>query len=804
MRVPLDWLREFVAVDASPAALGERLTMAGLVAEGLEPVGRLDAGIVAGRIVTVEPHPEADRLAVCTLDVGAAAPLVIVSGAPDLRPGRYVPVARVGAVLSDGTAVRAVTLRGVESDGLLCSERELGLGDDGSGVLELPATSPVGRALVELPGVADTVLVLDVTPNRADCLSILGVAREVAALTGGRLRLPRGRLAERGEPAAKAAAVTIVARDGCADYRARIVRGVRLGPSPLAVRLRLGRTGMRAVNGIVDATNYLMLERGQPLHAFDLDRIAGDRIVVRRAAAGEPFVTLDGVERRLDADDLVIADARGPVALAGVMGGRDSEVTASTTSILLESAFFSPASVRRTARRLGLLSQAAYRFERRVDPAMVGPALDGAAALVARLAGGTVARGVVVAAGDATGIEPPAIRLRPGRVASLLGVPASKAEVMRRLRALGAACAGEGPVLVVAPPSHRGDLRIEEDLVEEVARLGGYESIPTTLPQVTMTGGEDGATRRLSRRIRAALIAEGLTEMVTVAFTDPALNRALPGHVMAGCTPVALRNPLSAETGELRSSPLAGLVRALKLNLGHGATFFGGFEIGTAFGVAVGRGRLERRAVAMVLHGAWPAVGAERSGPPVELLDLKGIVGNALATLGAEAEHLQWTARADVPFLHPGKAAQVADRDRVLGVCGVLHPRVAQSLDLAGEVLVCELDFHEVGHYGPRRVGLKPVPRVPAVSRDIAVIVDEAFEAESILEEIRALRDPLIESARCFDCYRGAPVPPGRKSLAYTIAYRHPDRTLTDDEVNAAHGRVRDRLAARFPVDLRS
>ncbi|MGH7896214.1 MAG: phenylalanine--tRNA ligase subunit beta [Candidatus Binatia bacterium] len=804
MRIPFEWLREFVVVDMAPEALADRLTLAGLVAEGLEPVGRIDPRVVAGRIVAVERHAAADRLEVCRVDVGTGAPIVVVSGAPDLRPGRCVPVARVGAVLPSGTEVRAAPLRGVASEGMLCSEVELALGDDGSGVLELPADAPPGRSVAELPGIADTVLVLDVTPNRADCLSMLGVAREVAALTGTRLRPPRLRVRESGAPATRDASVEIVARDLCAEYCARVIRDVRIGPSPLGVRLRLRRAGMRPINAVVDATNYVMLELGQPLHAFDLSRVAGGRIVVRRATAGETFTTLDGVARKLEVSDLVIADGRGPVALAGVMGGAESEVAAGTTSLLLESAFFAPSCVRRTARRLGLLSQAAYRFERRVDPGMVAPAADAGAALIVRLAGGAAAPGVARDTGSVAGIDPPAIRLRPSRAASLLGVAVPKAEVTRRLRALGAACSGEGPVLVVAPPSHRGDLRIEEDVVEEIARLGGYDAIPTTLPLVEMEGGADSEARGLARRLRGALVAEGLTEMVTLAFTDGATNALLPGHVLAGLAPVVLRNPLSAEFRELRRSALAGLVRALGLNVANGASFVGAFEIGRGFGIDADGTRHERRMVSIVLHGVWPPTGAERSGPAVEFLDLKGMVGNALGGLGADVERLRWRARSDVGFVHPGKTATIVDRERVLGIVGALHPRVAQALDLAGEVFVCELDFDAVGHYGPRRVGLRPVPRFPAASRDIAVIVEEAFAAESILEEIRALGDPLIESAHCFDCYRGAPVPSGKKSLAYSIAYRHPDRTLTDDEVNAAHGRVRRQLAARFALELRS
>ena len=804
MRVPLSWLAEFITWSGSTEALAERLALGGFPVEGLDEVGRLDRRIRVGRLVAVEPHPGAERLWVCRVDVGDAAPIVVVSGAPGLAAGQCVPVALPGSRLPDGRETQVATFAGVESAGVLCSEVELELGDDASRVLLLPPDVVPGTPLVELGGVADTVLELEVTANRGDCLSILGVAREVAALSGVRLRHPRPRPREAGTPAAGDVRVRVESPDLCPRYCARLVRSITVEPSPLWLRLRLRRAGMRPVNVIVDATNHVMLERGQPLHAFDWERLAEHRIVVRRAAAGERLVTLDGVERALDPADLVIADARGPVALAGVMGGQASEVTAATRILLLESAFFMPSAVRRTARRNGIVSEAAYRFERRVDPAMVAEALDGAAALITRLAGGRTAPGIVEDPPGGWMPELPAIRLRPRRVAALLGVGVPRAQIGRRLSALGAKCRPDGDALLVTPPSHRGDLQREEDLVEEVARVGGYDAIPVSLPEAPLTSGEDSRARVAARRLRRLLTAEGLTEMVTLAFTDAETNRLLPGFVGRTLVPLALQNPLSSETGELRRSPLSGLVRALRANVGLGAGFVGAVEIGKGYGMDAHGRRQEPRALAILLYGTWPPRGVERAGPPVEFTDLKGIVENVLGGLGVEERRVRWRPIGEEPLLHPGKAAIIEVDGAAIGVAGALHPRIAQACDLAEEVWVSELDFEILADYGSRRVELRPLPRFPAVTRDIAVIVDEAFPAAAILEEVRSLADDRIEAVRLFDCYRGAPIPAGKKSLAYSIAYRAPDRTLTDEEVSGVHAGVLQRLRQRFPLELRA
>jgi phenylalanyl-tRNA synthetase beta chain len=803
MRVPLSWLAEFVELTEAVDVLAARLTMAGLAVEGIEEVGRLDGPVHVGRIETSQAHPAADRLRVCRVDVGAQGVRTIVSGAPDVRPGRLVAVASPGSRIGADVAVEVRELRGVRSEGMLCSEAELGLGDDADRLLALPPRSQPGTPLGDLAGVRDTVLEVDVTPDRGDCLSMLGIAREIAAVTGARRRRPRVRVREQGAPVAEGARLQIDAPDLCPLYRARVVRTVRARSSPLWMRLRLRRAGMRSISAVVDATNYVMLELGQPLHAFDLDRLAEATVVVRRARAGEPITTLDGAERRLTDEDLVIADASGAVAIAGVMGGERTEVRPETTALLLESAFFAPQTVRRTARRLGLVSQAAYRFERRVDPAGITPALDRLASLLAASTGGTIASGMLEAAPGRETHALPAVALRPARAAALLGMSLSVAEVRRRLRALGATCARDGRRLLVTPPTHRGDLRIEEDLVEEVARVGGYDTVPVSLPRVAVASARDSAARTGARRVRRLLVAEGLAETVSLPFVAPEQDDLVPGVVAGDLQPLGLRNPLSSETSRLRRSPLGGLLRTLRLNVDRGAEFVGVFELAKGYGLDGAGERQERRVIAALLWGQWPAQGAQRRGPATSFADLKGIAENLLSGVGAGPETVRWEP-GSVPFLHPGMTAAVSLAGTAVGVLGSLHPNVVQVLDLPGEIVLMELDFQQVAHYRPARAGIRPLPRFPAVARDIAVVVDDSFLAQQILDEVRALNHPLIESARLFDCYRGDPVPAGRKSLAYAISYRAPDRTLTDDEVNEAHDVIRARLQARFGVALRS
>jgi phenylalanyl-tRNA synthetase beta chain len=604
MKLSLRWLREFVDTPLDTAALCERLTMGGLEVDAVEERGEEIRGVVVGRIAATRPHPEAERLAVCEVETGSGPPATVVCGAANARPGIAVAFARDGAELPGGRRIGSAEIRGVASSGMLCSEAELGLADESEGILELSAEAPLGADVAEHLALRDTVLEISITPNRGDCLSVLGLAREIALLTGAELRRPRERVREKGAPAGDVIAVRIDDASGCRRYAARVVRGVRVGPSPLWLRLRLQAAGLRSINNVVDVTNLVMLERGQPLHAFDLRRLPRPEIVVRRAGEREALQTLDGVVRALDREDLVIATGAEPVAIAGVMGGADSEVVDETTDLLLESAWFDPSSVRRTARRLDLASEASYRFERGVDIDGVPAAVDRAAALITEVAGGAVAKGIIdVYPGR---MVPRAIELRPQRVSEILGCAVSRDQVRSIMKALGAAVAkGEQGALAVTPPSFRSDLEREIDLVEEVARVVGYDRIPTTMPARPLVSGSVPARMRLEREIRELLRAAGLSEVVGLAFVSVEGNRLLPG-VNVGGRAVELLNPLSKDEPQLRTSLLQSVVAMWRHNRNQNATAIAAFSLARSTGGTRPPATAARRAKAGGSQGFSP------------------------------------------------------------------------------------------------------------------------------------------------------------------------------------------------------
>jgi len=796
LKISLNWLREFVAIDLTAEALAERLTMAGLEVEDVAAHGVFER-MVAGRIVGLERHPQTDELAICTVDVGKEGTLRVISGAPNLDAGLRVAVALPGATLADGSRVDPREIRGVSSAAVLLSEREIGISDDHGGLLRLPETGEPGTPLSTILETADTVLDVAITPNRGDCLSILGIAREIAALTGVRLRVATPRLSEKAPPSAERVRVEIHDPDLCARYVARAVGGVRVGPAPLWMRNRLEALGVRSINNVVDVTNYVMLERGQPLHAFDLERIQGRRIVVRRIGERSRLRTLDGAERPLEPQDLVIADDEGPVALAGVMGGFDSAVTERTSEVLLEAAHFAPAAIRHTSRRLGLRSEASLRFERNVDLEGVPHAADRAAELFAKVSHGQVAAGRVDV--YPRPFAPVDVLVRSDRANRLLGTSLAVAEIGQSLRRISASvkAAGRGGYLCRAP-SYRSDLTREADYIEEIARMAGYDRVPATRPRATLGTAPTG-TSNLVGRARDLLAAQGMSEMICMRFVSEDWNRRIPGLVPAASASVRLLNPMTTEAAELRRSLLPNLLLAAARNRHQGEGWVRAFEFGTVFWSE--EETRERQAVAGVLVGPLPQRGLLREDRVESFYDAKGVVEALLA--GLRVGPVEWKAAGLPAFVHPGRAASVLHRGMVLGYVGGLHPEVVRAADLDGEPWAFELDFEKLESYGARRIKFQSLPRYPAIVRDLAIVADEGFEAQAVFDVISSCSDLPVESTRLFDLYRGNPLPVGKKSLAYSIAYRAADRTLTDDEVNRLHQGLVDRVTRQLGVEVR-
>jgi len=802
MKVTLNWLREFAPIDLPLDRLADRLAMAGFELEGTSEQGA--EPITVAKIIRIDHHPQSDHLVTCSVSTGGEI-MPVVCGATNMKVGDKVAFAPVGTTLPGGQRVERIEIRGQLSCGMLCSEAELRLSYDHSGILLLPLETPLGEALFSLMGLRDTVLDIAITPNRGDCLSVLGLAREIAALTGVSLKTKNPRVRERGNAITEQARVGISDPDLCPRYSARVITGVRIAPSPAWMRWRLEAAGIRALNNVVDVTNYVMIERGQPLHAFDLPSLAGAEIIVRRAHDIKTIRTLDGQERALVPDDLLICDRDRGVAIAGVMGGENSEVQEQTTTVLLESAHFIPETVRRTARRLGLRSEASYRFERGVDPQGTVLALHRAAAFIAQLAGGQVSRGVIDVYPQP--LKQMEISLRAQRVTSFLGTTVGAQEIKQTLRTLGMTVRPQRHgAWRIAAPSHRADLTQEADLIEEIARLRGYDTIPTLFPRSEIQEKKLDWEGMWSRRVRSTLATQGLTEMLNMSFTSGRLNTLFPGLVPRA-SPVTLLNPLSTEDAHMRLSLLSNLTRALRLNIRQGEAGVAAFELGKVFcqgeGSSVTEHKKERLNVAGVLYSRWPVTGVCREGQPIDFADLKGV----LETLWQELHYdipVRWNRASETSFLHAGKAAVLSMDGAMLGVAGALHPTLCVELDLSETPWVFELDLLQLLRFARPVPPYQPLPRFPAIVRDVAIIADEDLPAQTVVDAVSALGNPLIISTRLFDLYHGDPIPAHKKSLAYSIAYRAADRTLTTEEVNALHAQVVNRLVQALGVEVRA
>ena len=798
MNIPLEWLREYVAVTARPEELAERLTLAGCETALKRERPELPAGVVTAKILSIAKHPQADKLTLCQVQPGPAEkPIPIVCGAPNIKEGDVVPLATVGTTLPSGMTVNQTKIRGELSLGMMCSERELGLGEDHSGILILPAKTPLGRPLAEVLPAGRVSLEADPTPNRPDLLCVLGVARELAAIYQKPLRYPEIKPAESGPDISSLAAVEIQDFLNCPRYVARLVQGVKVGPSPEWMQQRLLAAGLRPISNIVDITNYVLLEMNQPLHAFDFQKLRRRKIVVRRARDGEFFTTLDDQARQLFEDTLLICDGEGPVAVAGVMGGLESEVTEATTEVLIESAYFNPVSIRRTARKLGLFTEASRRFERGADPLGQLRAADRAAQLMAELASGTVCRGAIDAREKLFAPKP--IRLRPPRVNWLLGTELSAATIADCLRRLEIEVKSEGADLLATPPAFRPDLVEEIDLIEEVGRISGYEAIPPTLPSFHMEPLRLRTALSLLNRLRELLKDLGFTEVINYNFQNPAHLAALG---LAADDPrrqaVAIANPLSEVESTLRTTLVPRLLETLRRNLARGARDIRIFEFNKVFApddelpreTTMLSGLLARTEA----KSLWPA--------PVEegFYEIKGVVEQILAELGFAGGR---TEPGESPFLLPGKAGRLLLGKEEAGVFGEVSPQALAAFDLTARVFLFDLNFDMVSRYRQGVKPARPVSRYPVSYRDIAFVVDESVSAADVEKAVRSLRSELIEGAELFDVYRGDQIPPGQKSLALAIRYQSQQRTLTDEEVNELHARLGRVLEEKLHAKIR-
>jgi phenylalanyl-tRNA synthetase beta chain len=814
VKVSYQWLSEYVDLSGYTASeLAEKLTRGGIEVDIVEKRNKGVENVVVGFVKSREQHPDADKLSVCVVDAGQGEDLQIVCGAKNVAAGQKVPVALVGAKLPGDVKIKRAKLRGVESQGMICSAKELGLNDKllpkeiQEGILVLPQDTPVGASILDVLGIDDEVLELDLTPNRSDCLSMIGVAYEIAAILGREVKLPEADPELLGAGGSNGWSISIEAADECGHYSARTIEGVKVGPSPLWLQNRLMAAGIRPINNVVDVTNYVMLEYGQPLHAFDAAKLEGGRITVRLAREGERIVTLDQTERVLEPSMLLITDGVKPIALAGVMGGANSEVSADTTSIVLESAWFDGGTVRKTSRQLGLRSEASLRFEKEVNPEAVVPALNRAAALIVKLAGGKVAGGIAEA--RARNREPVSIRLTLGKINGHLGTELTKGEVTAILDRLHFRYeeAGEDG-LQIHVPLRRGDIARDVDLIEEVARLYGYDNIPSTPIVGSTTPGGLTKEQKIRRTIRHLATESGLHEVVTYSFTQPSRIAELPGMYGSRALPVKLSMPMSEERSVLRTSLIPHLIDTAVYNRNRNIDDVAVFEIGKVFLTEqeqITELPEEKWMLGMLWTGSRTARHWGAKAEKVDFYDLKGVFEKISGYLGVEG--VRYTPAQPEGF-HPGRTAAIsiasADGKSAveIGWIGQLHPALQKAHDLE-DTFVLEVELAPLVESARFDIRFAPLPKFPAIGRDLAVVVDTSAAVGDLLETVRQTAGSLLESIDVFDIYTGERLGEGKKSVAFSLVYRHPERTLTDEEVSELHAKVVSALEQTFRAELR-
>lgn len=793
MKVPYTWLKDYTDIDISPKELGDRLTLSGSKVEEVITSGEEIQNVVTGKILKIEPHPDAEKLVICQLDVGTGEDLQIVTGASNMKEGDIVPVALHGSTLPNGLKIKKGKLRGVVSNGMMCSEEELGIVGEEQvhGLMILPKDTPIGKDIKEVLGLNKAVIDFEITSNRPDCLSILGIARETAATLGTSLRLPDTSF----KPSSKENindSLKVEVRDTklCRRYMARGVKNIKIEPSPAWMQERLLDAGVRPINNIVDITNFVMIELGEPMHAFDRREIASNIIVVERAEEGEKFTTLDGVERTLNSEVLNIKDGNRTIGLAGIMGGLNSEVKEDTTEVIFECANFDGTNIRVSSKNLGLRTEASGKFEKDLDPNLAQIALDRACSLVEALGCGEVMEGTIDIYPEVN--KEKVLEVSVSWVNKFLGTDIEASKMKEYLDRLELNTVVSGDSLIITVPTFRSDINIKEDVAEEIARIYGYNNIPTTVMKSISLQGGKSTKQKLVDKIVETLIGCGLNEAISYSFVSPKVfDKILLPKDSNLRNAVTIKNPLGEDFSIMRTTSIPSMMEALARNYSRNNEEVKLFEIGKIYLPKEDLNKLpdEKNIITVGMYGK------------TDYLDLKGIVENVLDTLGIE--NASFKRESENPSFHPGKTAALYLKKDFIGTLGEIHPDVSENYGIEERCYVAVLDLDVLISLRSMDKKYKPLPKYPSVTRDLAVLVDEYILAQQIEDIMKKQGSNMVESIKLFDVYKGSQVPEGKKSIAYSITYRLEHKTLTDAEVNKVHDKILRSLEHNLGAELR-
>jgi len=792
VKILLSWLKDYIDIKETPERIADALNMAGLEVEAIIQPGKHLKNVVVGKIISRDPHPDADKLSLCRVDVNRGEPLQIVCGASNMKAGDKVPVAMLGAKLPSGFEISKAKIRGVESSGMMCSKKELGISEEHGGLYILPEATPLGEDIVKALGMDEVIFEISITPNRGDALSHLGIARELSAIFNLPLhREPLGDDDGNGKVSDEIK-VEIANETLCQRYGARVVKGVNVGPSPDWLKDRLEKVGIRSINNVVDVTNYIMMDIGHPMHAFDLNLISGKKIIVRPAHSDEKLKTLDDQVRTLDSSMLVIADAEHPIALAGVMGGAESSVSDKTTDILLEAASFQPVSIRKTAKRLAMMSESSYRFERGTNIDNIPIALNEAARLLKEIACGNPVKGIFDAYPKQEILKQ--IRVRTRRVNKLIGINLTPAQIETYLLRLKLEARREGEDLIVSVPPYRHDIELEADLIEEVARMYGYNNIPETLPAITSVLKLPTPLQKLENRVKQHMVSLGFNQIISYSFIPSNIDEAFREK-----KPLLLKNPLSEDQSAMRTSLKWGMYDALRRNILNDEFNLKFFEMGRVFHPATGEMSEEHSRICLGFSGSFNNFDWRRSAEPFDLFTVKGIIQNIGELFGFRFKFAQGVCS----VLHPAMQMEVSCEKTVVGQFGQLHPNFLDNRKMPKNIFIAELDL---GLLAKKTVAINrmvPIPELPAIRRDLALMVPATANHRDISKIIADEAKTLLEGHYLFDIYQGKGIAEGCRSMAYSLTFRDPQKTLTDEQIQPIIDKIVNRLDKDLGVKLR-